>query len=120
MSDYVLLKIPVFFTPLKTDKLSRRTCANKEGQCIFSSIGITGVSMCHWSKPVEVFREDGFTVPHDDCPLIDLPSKEQHTCDKCHQVSEDKLCMDCYCAVCGDESEAGWCIECSREGEDES
>jgi len=42
MNDYVLLKIPVFFTPLKLDKLSRRTCANKEGQCIFLSIGITG------------------------------------------------------------------------------
>jgi len=76
MSNYVSLQIPVFFTPPKPDSLPRRTCANKEGQCMFSSIGITGVSVCHWSKPIEVFREDGFTIPHDDCPLIDLPAKE--------------------------------------------
>jgi len=76
MSDYVSLQIPVFFTPPKPDSLPRRTCANKEGQCMFASIA--GVPMCHWSKPVEVFREDyiGFTIPHDNCPLIDLPAKE--------------------------------------------
>lgn len=41
-----------------------------------------------------------------------------HVCDKCHQVSEDKLCMKCYCTVCDEELEAGWCIECSREDEE--
>jgi len=115
MINYVSLQIPVFFTKDGT----RRTCANKEGQCVFASIGITGVSVCHWSKPIEVLRESdyGFTIPHSDCPLIDLPAKEQYTCDKCHQVSEDRLCMECYCTVCGDELEAGWCVECSASEE---
>jgi len=95
MSNYVSLQIPVFFTPLNPDSLPRRTCANKEGQCMFASISIMGKSMCHWSKPIEVFRESdyGFTIPQSDCPLIDLPTNEQYTCEKCHQVSEDKLCM---------------------------
>jgi len=45
--------------------------------------------------------------------------EEQHTCDKCHKVGEDKLCMECYCAVCGDELEGGWCVECSANEDDD-
>ena len=45
-------------------------------------------------------------------------TRKQYTCDKCHQVSEDKLCLECYCAVCGDELEAGWCVECSASDEE--
>jgi len=53
---------------------------------------------------------------------VDADISYQYTCDKCHQVSEDKLCLECYCAACGDELEAVWCcVGCSAsEDGDES
>jgi hypothetical protein len=45
-------------------------------------------------------------------------NQDLHVCDKCFRVSEDKPCLECYCAVCGDELECGWCVECSSEDED--
>ena len=38
-----------------------------------------------------------------------------YTCRICEQTSEYKLCPECYCVVCGDELEAGWCVECSAK-----
>ena len=50
--------------------------------------------------------------------MVITDKKEQYTCPKCKQVSEDKLCMECFCAVCGEELECMWCVDCESENKE--
>ena len=55
------------------------------------------------------------------CDDEDKEVESNLRCPSCDSVLVDQLsCSECnkeWCCVCGEETEAGWCLECNREEE---